>query len=46
MVVRWVKIRKLELAFEKTKAHTLHSPRKRDSVRFKTRNTEIKLPSK
>ena len=36
----------MELAFEKTKALTLYYPRKRDSVRFKIRNTEIKLPSK
>ncbi|KAJ3639381.1 hypothetical protein Zmor_002742 [Zophobas morio] len=45
MVVRWMEIRKMELALEKTKTLTLYGPRKRDSVRFKIRNTEIR-PSK
>ena len=42
MVVRWMEIRKMELAFEKTESLILYGPRKRDSVKFKIRNTEIR----
>ena len=35
----------MELAFEKTKALIFYGPRKRDTVKFKIRNIEIR-PSK
>ena len=40
-----MEIRKMELAFEKTKALILYGHRKRDSVSFKIRNTEIIIAS-
>ena len=44
-VVTWMETTKMELAVEKTKALILYDPRKRDSVSFKIRDTEIR-PSK